>query len=151
MSTKNLAHTVIEGGRQSHDKYDRRISLRYWRHDNRAFCRSVRQGTVDVESLSPPVRVIHFRWRDEIHADKTNPCDRFLASRAGRHWDDVRSEICRRFDRRKLAGMHVTNDHLLNRVQIPEHYAMAYWWRSGGPKFWVDENGILRHNPSARY
>jgi hypothetical protein len=150
MSTKNLARTVIEGGRTGHSKYLRRRSLRYWRRDNRRLCKALGD---DIDAWGEAELPIRERfWEDISHADRVNPCERFLISRAGRPWNEVRSEICHRFDRRKLAGMHVTNDHLLNRVQVDyESYAIRYWWRSGGPKFWVTDDGILRHNPKARW
>ncbi len=149
MSTKNLAHTVIEGGRTGHSKYLRRQGLRYMRVDSRRLCKKM---VSDVDYWHGALMPRRERVYEDIeHKDRTNPCDRFLASRAGRRWDDVRSEICRRFDRRKLAGMHVTNDHLLNRVQKPDEVRYFFWWRIEGPKFWVDETGILRHNPKARY
>ena len=150
MSTKNLARTVIEGGRRRHSKYLRRVGLRYLRVDNHRLCLALRNDPEGWDDADLPSRVRE--WGDIEHADKTNPCDRFLASRAGRRWDDVRSEICRRFDRRKLAGMHVTNEHLLNRVQLPDDTYPRIWsWRWYGPKFWVDDEGILHHNPDARY
>lgn len=45
MSTKNLARTVIEGGRTNHAKYLRRVSSRELRADNRRFCKKVREDS----------------------------------------------------------------------------------------------------------
>lgn len=150
MSTKNLARTVIEGGRSGHDKYDRRISLRELRNRNRRYCHLVKIGVVDSNDEPAPARDYDYRFRDEIHADKTQPCRRFLASRVGRRWDDVHSEIVRRFDTNTLPGRHVVFDHLVAYVSLPDDYRyLAYWWT--GPKFWVDENGVLRHNKKMKY
>ncbi len=155
MSTKNLARTVIEGGRYGSDKYRRRMSLRYLRHDNRRFCDGVKTGRIEFDEVVEPARDIEYRWRDEIHADKTRPCERFLASRAGRLWDDVVSEIIGRFNTSTLAGRHVVYEHLVNRPQRDgdDHRYWHYWDAhvNGGPKFWIDGNGVLRHNPKRRY
>ena len=152
MSTKNLARTVIEGGRHGHDKYMRRTSLRYLRHDNRRFCDAVKTDRIDFDEEVEPAREVRYRWRDEIHADKTRPCERFLASRAGRRWDDVVSEIVRRFDTNTLPGRHIVYQHLVNRVEKPESVRyLRGWFLDGGPKFWVDYEGILHHNPKRRY
>lgn len=154
MSTKNLARTVIEGGRSEESKWHRRHAARLERVHTRELCRAV---TVDHEMWFDaviPNRKEQIEWSTVEHSDKTRPCDRFLTSRAGSRWNDVRSEICRRFDRRKLAGAHVTNDHLLNRVVIDiDTYASVYPWceRSGMPKFYVDARGFFRHNPKERY
>lgn len=152
MSTKNLARTVIEGGRTNHDKYDRRISLREFRNNNRRYCHLVTIGAVDAEAKPAPERVWDYRFRDEIHADKTNPCRRFLASRAGQLWDDVHAEIVRRFDTNTLPGRHVVYDHLVTSVALPDDYRhLTYWWLGHSPKFWVDERGVLHHNKKVKY
>lgn len=154
MSTKNLARTVIEGGRTGYSKYKRRTSLQTWRAKNHGFSRSIGADPDSWNDRHPPQRNELWDWDEISHADRTNPCDRFLASRAGRPWDAVHSEICRRFDRRKLTGKHVTEDHLLNRVQKLDHahrHFYEFWERGHGPKFWVDRHGILRHNPKAKY
>lgn len=151
MSTKNLARTVIEGGRHGHSKYDRRTGLQDWRAATRRLSRKVTQDPESWDDTVPPKR--NREWDDVCHKDRTNPCDRFLASRAGRPWDKVQAEIFKKFDRRKLAGRHVIYDHLIDRVEKAfDPYYIAHPVRfGGGPKFWVDEYGILRHNPKARY
>lgn len=149
MSTKNLARTVIEGGRSGLSKGLRRRSSRYLRMDNRRFCEKIRTDLLNWGDKIIPLRRRH--WDDIEHKDRTNPCDRFLISRAGRHWNDVHSEICSKFDRRKLAGMHVTNDHLLNQVHKPDDPYFYMYFHTGSPRFWVDEHGIFHHNPKSRY
>jgi hypothetical protein len=152
MSTKNLARTVIEGGRTNHDKYNRRISLREFRINNHRYCHAVHVGAIDYDAEFEPERVWDYRFRDEIHADKTRPCDRFLASRAGRPWNDVVSEIVRRFDTNTLPGRHIVYEHLVNRVALPDSWRyLAHWWGGYAPKFWVDEEGILHHNKKERF
>jgi hypothetical protein len=148
MSTKNLARTVIEGGRDGSSKWDRRFGLQMLRARNHTFCRRAIRDTDFADDNVYPVR--HITWGGVSHKDKTNPCDRFLISRAGRPWNKVHSEICKKFDRRKLAGRHVTEDHLIARVRLPDS-SYWFWTYTFAPKFWVDGHGILRHNEKARY
>lgn len=146
MSTKNLARTVIEGGRTGHSKYARRLRLRRLRRDTRLMCHALTSDPDAWASIELPRP--HRWWYEISHADKIGPCDRFLQSRAGRPWDAVHSEICRRFDRRKLAGKHVTNDHLLAAVHFL-YEPRWFGWRP--PKFWVDDGGIFRYTPQQRW
>ena len=150
MSTKNLARTVIEGGRTSASKWIRRQSLKLMRVRTRVACKKLLSDLELLGDLNWPWR--ERTWDDIEHADRTNPCDRFLASRAGRQWNDVRSEITTRFRRRSLPGRHVVDKYLLNRVYRPDDVEFYLWWSERfGPRFWVDESGVLRHNPSRRW
>ncbi len=131
MSTKNLARTVIEGGRAGYSKYKRRNTLQKMRTKNARVCYDMLRGYLDPDEATWPARGRGFDL-EIAHADKVNPCDRFLLSRVGRHWNDVRSEICRRFDRRTLAGMHVVTSHLLHVEDGRSRHVR------------IDGNGILR-------
>lgn len=157
MSTKNLARTVIEGGRTNYAKELRRETSRSLRIDNRRFCKRISQDPESWYAAEIPLREPLYLWKDEIHADKVKPCERFLISRAGRSWNEVHSEICARFDRRKLAGWHVTNCHLLASVEDSrkgDAYAGGGGHGGYSPitnRFWIDHNGIFRYNPRSRY
>lgn len=107
MSTKNLARTVIEGGRARRNKWER------W-HSNRAHRRSVRifVGNEPPEDAAAPRRKRVPRDFD----DKLGPALRWLDQQVGKRWDDVRSELFTRFDARTLAGRHVLYGHLLEWV-----------------------------------
>lgn len=137
MSTKNLARTVIEGGRDSDSKWQRRDS----NSSLRVAVRSYRAGLRDPElawSSPAPERT---KVRRQF-ADKLGPVRRWLASACGRPWSDVRSEIFRLFDTRTLAGRHIVFDHML--MEVTEHghrkpYAVEYYY--------VDAGGILRRTP----
>jgi hypothetical protein len=141
MSTKNLARTVIEGGRTGHSKYLRRSSSRWLRIDYRRFCKKMAADQESWDNTPLPLRSRD--WDDIEHADKTNPCERFLISRAGKPWDNVRSEIFRRFDRKTLAGRHIIFDHLIDKVE--DQSIIYHCYRTWG--FWVDKGGILRYKP----
>lgn len=157
MSTKNLARTVIEGGRTNRSKDLRRTSLRYLRKDNRDMCHALRVDPEGWYEAELPIRARD--WEDIDHADKVRPCDRFLDSKDGKSWEAIHSEICARFDRRTLAGRHVTNCHLLVRVEDSrkgDPYGGGYG-RAGGfdspidSRYWIDAQGIFRVNRTQRF
>jgi hypothetical protein len=132
MSTKNLARTVIEGGRGDHSR-----SIRQLGHGiDRAIARQAlgqAHRLVDLDEVVVPQR----RSRDTSFRDKLGPVLRWLASQAGRPWDRVRSELFQRFDTRTTAGRHILHCHMLSLVEEP------HLWR---PRFHVDAAGILRHS-----
>ena len=148
MSTKNLARTVIEGGRTGYSKWDRK---------RRAQKHRVRQHGIRKRLLTDLEYATalfdddgFFDWDAISHADRVNPCKRFLVSRVGRPWNDVYSEIRRKFDRRTLPGRHVVEDHLLREVELHERDSLGNLINPAYEHFYVDAGGILRHNPRRR-
>jgi hypothetical protein len=117
---------------------------------------TVASAGIDLEAWEDepcPVRRKPLWYEDDKHADKTRPCNGFLASRADRLWDNVCSEIYRRFDKRWLAGRHVTFDHLVDRVAkgAVVHTGFGFFRDPKDQKFYVDDDGILRHNRKRLY
>jgi hypothetical protein len=109
MSTKNLARTVIEGGRIGSSKYERRNSHNEERAAARDFCK---RAVIDPESaeefdIEPKTKAY------KEFSDKLRPMYRWLAAQVGRPWKEVHSEIFKTFDTRTTAGRHITFDHLL--------------------------------------
>lgn len=135
MSTKNLARTVIEGGRYYHNCWERRHSHAEARAAERDALAAVRGGA-DADDLAWPRRKkVHRTFRDKLSA-----VERWLRSNVGRPWDLVRAEIFARFDVRTLAGQHVVFDHLL-----PSRWSLDGTWHvSRDLRFRVDRHGILR-------
>jgi hypothetical protein len=112
MSTKNIARSVIEGGRCGHWKADVQRRIRQERTKARSF---VGRARIDVESADKhpvPLRQPEY----PCFADKLRPIYRLLDSRAGQPWAQVRSELFARFDTRTTPGRHVLFDHLLRDV-----------------------------------
>lgn len=142
MATKNLARTVIEGGRYYSNCYFRRHSHRIPRMQWRALARELAS---DPESCWDGLSIEPLQPQGRYPRDKLGPAARFLRSRVGRPWNDVRSEIARKFDARTLAGWHVLHDHLLPAVESQ--------YRGGLPRasFFVDARGILRERPRQRF
>lgn len=136
MSTKNLARTVIEGGREYSNCWFRRSSNRTQRLRARQICATL-LVTRDYDRTLQPKRQALLQ---SFH-DKLGPAYRFLASQVGRPWRKVRSELFQRFDARTTAGRHILFDHLLRSVH---EVWPAYFGRRD---FYVDRHGLLRRAP----
>lgn len=137
MSTKNLARTVIEGGRGRSSWPMRRSG----HHADRALARQAlgrAQRGADLDALVIPVP----RRNDTWFNDKLAPAQRWLASQAGRPWDLVRGELFQLFDTRTTAGRHVVYCHMLDWVECKGH--------SRRGRFHVDAGGTLRLEVDAR-
>jgi hypothetical protein len=133
MAKKNLARTVIEGGRARFNQLERDHSHRVERARLREWLDVARADDELYECASPVPRP-HVR---KSFADKLAPCRRWLGARVGCPWDAVRGEIFRTFDTRTLAGRHIVFDHMLQ--EVADHFAE---WRYR--RFFVDDRGFLR-------
>jgi len=136
VSRKNLSRTVIEGGRDFYNSWQRRASSADERASTREWLSRVMVDAEEAEATAPPRRR---PVRKSFH-DKLGPAQRWLASQVGRPWDKVYSELCARFDTRTVAGRHVVHDHLLHwvlRNGDPQPYYRRY-------DLVVDAHGILR-------
>jgi hypothetical protein len=136
MSTKNLARTVIEGGRTRGNRYDRRAS-------NQGHRRRVHQVSCQLTQVSNYDSVLYPKRRlvNRMFDDKLGPAWRWLASQVGRPWDKGRSELFQRFDIRTTAGRHIVFDHVLRDVATERDRG----W--GWPNYRVATNGVLRKRP----
>lgn len=137
MATKNLARTVIEGGRMGYNKYERRLSSRIERHCVRQLLHSVINETEIVQKFVIPTR----KKVPKDFNDKTNPVERWLKSRTGKKWNITHSMIFRKFETRTMAGRHIVFDHILSAVvpytSVEKHFS----------RYIIDENGTLIHIP----
>lgn len=139
MSTKNLARTVIEGGRHRYSRFARRhnnaVERAHTHQLERALC-----TTKDAETALFPVRDPAGRDFD----DKLGPARRWLRRQVGRPWDQVRSDLFARFDTRTTAGRHIVFDHLLDEVRVDLGRFSRF------REFWISAHGILQHRQHAR-
>lgn len=151
MATKNLARTVIEGGRHNGNKYERRKSNKEQRATERAYLSKVK---LDPENFEEDF----LEERQHVYkgfSDKLGPMYRWIDAQVGRPWDEVRKEIFEKFDTSTTAGRHITFDHLLRSVVEtnsgwdkyghnlwnPESSSRRSFWRR--PDYFVDEGGVL--------
>lgn len=140
MSKKNLARTVIEGGRASYNKCERRASNAALRAANRNYLSALRDPEVAWAEPAPERTQVGRGFADKLGATR-----RWLDRACGRPWDEVRSEIFRRFDIRTLAGRHIVFDHLL--TEVAEHPSPRPYVRD---RYYVDARGVLRRSPRRR-
>ena len=130
MATKNLARTVIEGGRTHFSKWHRRASNGVQRGHVRLVSWSLVSGK-DADDVVYPQRPKAYRE----FSDKLGPAKRWLSTQVGRPWNKARSELFARFDIRTTPGRHIVFEHLLPEVEG------RHWARSN---YVVDRFGILR-------
>lgn len=136
MSKKNLSRSILEGGRYSGNKWERRDSHREERQYGKQFTHKAKFEEDYGEGNSPKARSRVRKGFD----DKLAPIYRWLRSKVGEPWNDVYSELRAKFDTRTIAGKHIVEDHVLTSVQIGEDIND---WR-GSRYFIVRQDGILR-------
>jgi hypothetical protein len=137
MATKNLARTVIEGGRSGSSRYEAR-------HETRRERRKVKHllhGDRDFDGVTFPRRGAF----ELVQNDKVNPAIRWITSNCGRPWRKVYSELVTTFDTRTIPGGHVVFNHML--TVIAEHGTL----HADREMFVIDRNGILRRNKKYRW
>jgi hypothetical protein len=142
MAKKNLARTAIEGGRYHHNSWERRHSHGIARAREREVLGRLTADPSAADEIAGPARK---RVRKMFY-DKLRPVERWLARQAGRPWNDVYSEIKKRFDSRTTAGRHILYDHLLAYVEIGERHGWP--WRGNMA---VGSDGILRIQDGFRW
>lgn len=141
MATKNLARTVVEGGRPKSNGIFRREATRAERHSVAAL---LHRSCTDLELYDETALPLRKPQYKEF-ADKLAPARRWLMSQVGRNWDRVRSELTRRYDRRTTKARNLLDDHLLSDVE-----PMKYVPRN--PDFFVGPDGVLtRGEPRRRH
>jgi hypothetical protein len=137
MATKNLARSVIEGGRTRRNTWARRASNGLQRTNVRRVSGALLRRADAADFTIYPVRKLV--WRE--FNDKLGPAKRWLASQVGRPWNKARSELFARFDTRTTPGRHIIFDHLLPEIAEPPEGKGRFRRR---PEYVVDRSGILR-------
>jgi hypothetical protein len=135
MSTKNLARTVIEGGRYRYNKYLRRHS-----HGAARSHVHVLEHRLCTQDIADEAVFEEREYQGRDFRDKLAPARRWLRSQVGRPWDKVRSELFERFDTRTTAGRHILFDHLLRDVEDAKRGVLFRWY-----PFYISRHGILRY------
>jgi hypothetical protein len=141
MATKNLARTVIEGGRTGHYQAEVDINERAERRAVKRFCGKVANDIEEYEDLVVPKRQPVY----PDFADKLTPAYRFLDSHLGEPWDDIRSILFSRFDIRTTPGRHVLFDHVLRDVRTGPAVGYDRWTR-----YYVNDEGLLQKKKEQR-
>ena len=149
MAKKNLARAVLEAGNSSVFQDARREDRLEHRREAKQYCRRALSDPSVCEEFPEPVaperRDAHGVWGNERHDDKVGGVQRFLRTSVGRHWDEVYSEIRRRFDVRTLAGWHVVEQHIVS------EFAREGTFRAEFARYLIGEDGIVREAPPPRW
>lgn len=151
MSTKRIDKSVIEGGCTNRNTWERRHSHSAERASRREFCS---RAKLDTDSVYDDYFI---KGRQQVYKefnDKLGPMYRWLHHQVGKPWNDVRSEIFKKFDSRTTAGSHIVYGHLLSSVEVTpdlryKRYSIGVrdFTISGysNNEFYVDDDGVLRH------
>lgn len=143
MSTKNLARTVIEGGRARFNRFERHHSNAVERAHAHQLERRLCASLTAEDAIFQPRQPVRPSFDDKL-----GPAKRWLRSQVGRPWNKVRSELFERFDARTTAGRHILFDHLLDDVQVDEEVDQRYFYLR---PFHVSPHGILRYRGRRRW
>lgn len=138
MSTKNLARTVIEGGRCKHYKSDVLKTARAERAQEKTYLRAVSKDPELADAVVAPKR----QPISLCFADKLGPVYSFLETRLGRSWDKTFRLLKQRFDTRTTPGRHVVESHILAEIAPSEAAVQRRSWTSF--RYFIDARGLLR-------
>jgi hypothetical protein len=140
MSTKNLARTVIEGGRASYNQFERWHSNAVERARAHLLERDLMRSANWEDTAFLPRKPV-----SPSFSDKLGPAQRWLHSQVGRPWNKVRSELFERFDSRTTAGRHILFCHLLEDVDVEARYSPDHC------RYHVSPHGILQYRGRRRF
>lgn len=148
MAKKNLGRTILEGGRSNYNKSDRRQSSKNERVRVKAYEKKLTKAA-DPDDLNPPKKRVPV---GKEFTDKLSAVYRWMDAQCGRRWDDVFSDICKRYDTRNLAGRHIVYDHMLREVYGT---GLEYgFFRARDDKYayrWhIDDEGLLQARPKVK-
>lgn len=132
MSTKNLARTLVEGGRGKSMRDEERAFTRSERRLTNVWCRklAVDDGWEgEVDDRGQPF--------DLTFADKFGALRRWVRSYAGKRWDDLYRDTSRWFDARTTKGWHI-REHVIGAVDFYESKSYSYRYVH------LDEDRVLR-------
>jgi hypothetical protein len=129
MSTKRMSRTLIEGGATNYWKEQRVIEQR---RERRLIKQALREGAEEMDFMILPVR-------DSVWGMKSNHAtwkiELWLKGQIGRKWDDVWSDLCRRYNRRTERGRRI--------LQYVKHIVCLSPNHQDYGDFIVDWDGIL--------
>ena len=134
MATRRLSRTIVEGGRASRDKYERKLQIKKNRRKSRDFCRKTLFD--ENADLRPTVGIHYYR---EFH-DRLSPLYNWMRAHVGTSWDIVYSKLCAVKSRESMQGWHFL-DHVKDMIFTPTGS------NSNGYGFYIDEDGIIQEDP----
>lgn len=150
MSTKDKSRTALEAGTNKNSRYYLRLERKTQRAQRKQICKQITNDIELAEEFLEPKSS-----ESKCFSDNVSFLEKYLQSKVGQVWDDVRSEIAKEFDGRTIAGKHILYDHILRSVVSSgtgyDKDANFYWDESvkvsnrfRTKDFYVDQNGILQ-------
>lgn len=150
MSTKDKSRTALEAGTAKVSRYFLRLERKKQRVKRKQICKQITNDVELAEEFFDPKSSVSKSFDDNVSF-----LQKYLQSKVGEVWDDVRSEIAKQFDGRSIAGKHILYDHILRSVVSSgtgyDKNGNFYWdesvkviYRFRIRDFYVDQNGILQ-------
>jgi hypothetical protein len=154
MATRNLARTVVEGGRKG--RFIERVFTRSQRKLTRQQLHGIDCARDAEESFAVMGKVYPDRrdhWWGTDFADRLTAVERYLQANAGRPWNKVFSELCSKYDRRSLKGWHMIDGHINNHMVAKPGKRFLFGGSNYPPRSgaWVDAHGILRYTQRTKW
>ena len=151
MSTKNLIRSMKENGQPSDWQYKRRLESRQSRKAARQLLREFRKYSDESDLFynerwnrrwTSKAEKPRFWGYDEKHGGSNGVLARFLRSHVGQHWDDVYSELAKRYNLEALACYDTIRQHI---HWLVDHEGEYLWDIPGN--LVISHDGILIETP----
>lgn len=121
MGTKNLARTPLEAGHYPSYKHEKKEINRRNRHKNKYKSHKAKyEEDVDFDYT----HVHNCSFKSDRHADTLGAVRRWVESQVGRKWDDVYSEIKKKFPETNIVNKHIL-DHVRGYI-MTEHDQLSF-------------------------
>lgn len=144
MARRSIAKTAIEGGRSHRNRYAEKEEDRKERARIRVYCGNARFDS-EIDEPSNNARngyEIGVQYREFL--DKLSPVKRWLEAQVNRPWDNILSDVVKKFDASTLAGRHILG-HVKGFVILPNApYRLGRIRNLFPGDLFVDTDGILR-------
>ena len=146
MSTKRLNRTILEGGRV---KGSRLEGQKFTRSERVAARAQMRRVTLDPEFADEEAFAVRKSGYKEF-TDQLAPIWRFLNSKDGEPWSDVKSEITHKFSVQSLSGYHIIKQHMMPEIKGAGSQETMYNGRYSDDfssyRYYIDDDDIFRIN-----
>jgi len=134
MSTKNLARSIVEGGKEKEFRARKKISQKRFRKEEKMFCKNFSE----VEPSSNKKYWIGYYSAKEAYADKFNCFKRFMSkARKESSYEGVKSYLVRRYGNKSVKARHLM-DHFELFVSKDDSFSIDYNFRglAGIKNYW---------------
>lgn len=104
MSTKNLARSIVEGGKAKEYRFKKQILQKRFRKQNKMFCK----GFSETEPSSHKRDWLGYLSKEEAFSDKFGCFTRFMfKARKKSSYEDVKSYLVRKYGNKSVKARHL--------------------------------------------